>query len=110
VNEIIKIDHQSSCLFPASAESAHRYPLRLFSPDRRGRIVVALKGALRVLMPQKHLVLLHILDLRILRYAFLVVHIVLLNTLDHSMRTSGRNGLFNLRCSSKLQSILARKG
>ena len=55
-------------------------------------MLVASKGLLRVLVPQNHLVLLHVLDLGVLRYALFVIGIVLLDGLDSTNDTGGRKG------------------
>lgn len=72
--------------------------------------VVSAECLLRILMPQDHLVLLQVLDLRILGNALLVVTVVLLNCLRPTASTCGMKGGAILRCYSFSHYIFLKKG
>lgn len=72
--------------------------------------IIAHKGLLGVLMSQDQLVLLHILDLSILRYTFLVVRIVVLDGLNRVRSTSGKKGAWIFLISNFYQSIFLKNG
>ncbi len=103
------MENSESHLLPG-AEAAAGHSLRLPGLACRSNVVVALEGALGVLVTQQHLVLLQVLDLSVFGNALLVVGVILLYALGGKGGTSGKKGLFIRRCSSSSQSILPKKG
>lgn len=72
--------------------------------------IISHKCLLSILMSQNHFIFLHILNLCIFRYAFLIVVVILFNCLNKIWCTSGRKGGRILRCYSFSQSIFLKKG
>lgn len=72
--------------------------------------IISHKCLLSILMSQNHFIFLHILNLCIFRYAFLIIVVILFNCLNKIWCTSGRKGGRILRCYSFSQSIFLKKG
>ena len=55
-------------------------------------MLISCKSLLRILMPQDYFVFLHILDLCVFGYAFLIIRVILLDGLNGMLGTGGKKG------------------